>query len=40
MQRDLIVQVDEAHRSLTIDMFARELEELEYNVRNNNPSGK
>ena len=38
MQRDLIVQTDEAHRSLTIDMFARELEEVEATVRASNPS--
>ncbi|GAB7344581.1 hypothetical protein MBLNU457_3077t1 [Dothideomycetes sp. NU457] len=38
MQRDLIVQTDEAHRSLTIDMFARELEEVEALVRAANPS--
>jgi len=38
MQRDLIVQTDEAHRSLTIDMFSRELEEIEAVVKASNPS--
>lgn len=40
MQRDLVVQVDEAHRALTIEMFGRELEELEYTIRKTNPSRK
>ena len=39
MQRDLIVQTDEAHRALTIDMFARELEEIEGMVKAQEPSG-
>lgn len=39
MQRDLIVpQPDEAHKALTIDTFARELDELDYSTRAANPT--
>ncbi|OQO14266.1 hypothetical protein B0A48_01142 [Cryoendolithus antarcticus] len=35
MQRDHIVEVDEAHRGLSIDMYARELGELEITLLSN-----
>ncbi|KAF4552760.1 Fungal Zn(2)-Cys(6) binuclear cluster domain-containing protein 7 [Elsinoe fawcettii] len=37
MQRDLIVQNDETQRALTIDMFAREYDELEGTIKQSNP---
>ncbi|PSK60353.1 fungal Zn(2)-Cys(6) binuclear cluster domain-containing protein 12 [Elsinoe australis] len=37
MQRDLIVQNDETQRALTIDMFAREYDELAATIKQQNP---
>ncbi|KAG8627663.1 hypothetical protein KVT40_005146 [Elsinoe batatas] len=37
MQRDLIVQNDETQRALTIDMFAREYEELAATIKQQSP---
>lgn len=40
MQRDEVIKVDEAQRALTIDMFAREYEELEIIIRSKNATRK
>lgn len=37
MQRDLIVQTEETHRSLTVEMFSSEYEGLEGLIKQNNP---